>query len=96
MRAGGAGHGQANAAMLPHTIAALERRRPGYVDPDESLRRLAHTLARLAAADGVRKIGVERERLAECAAAAAPRAELDLTPPRADEAELLSLYEEAW
>jgi alcohol dehydrogenase class IV len=96
VRVGGAGHGQANAAMLPHTIAALERRRPGYVDPDESLRRLAHTLARLAAADGVRAIGVERERLAECAAAAAQRAELDLTPPRADEAELLALYEEAW
>jgi alcohol dehydrogenase class IV len=96
VRVGGAGHGQANAAMLPHTIGALERRRPGYVDPDESLRHLARTLARLAAADGIRSIGVPRERLTECARAAAQRAELALTPPPADEAELLALYEAAW
>jgi alcohol dehydrogenase class IV len=96
VRVGGAAHGPANAAVLPHTIGALERRRPGYVDPDDSLRRLARTLARLAAADGIRSLGVPRERLADCARAAAPRPELDLTPPRADEAELLELYEGAW
>jgi alcohol dehydrogenase class IV len=96
VRIGGAGHGQANAAMLPHTIAALERRRPGYVDPDESLQHLARTLARLAAADGIRSLGVPRERLTECVRAAAQRPELDLTPPRADEAELHALYERAW
>ena len=96
VRVGGAGHGQANAAMLPYTIAALERRRPGYVDPDESLRALATTLARLAGADGISKIGVEQGRLSDLAHQAAQRAELDLTPPRADEAELLALYEEAW
>lgn len=96
VRVGGAGHGPANAAMLPHTIAALERRRPGYVDPDESLRALARRLAELAGADGIRSIGVEQDRLPDCARAAAQRAELDLTPPRADEAELLDLYERAW
>ena len=32
----------------------------------------------------------------ECAEAAAERPELDLTPPRADRAELLALYEAAW
>jgi alcohol dehydrogenase class IV len=96
VRVGGAAHGPANAALLPHTIAALERRRPGYVDPDDSLRQLARTLARLAAADGIRSLGVARERLADCARAAAQRPELDLTPPRADEAELLELYEGAW
>jgi alcohol dehydrogenase class IV len=96
VRVGGAGHGQANAAMLPHTIGALERRRPGYVDPDESLRALARRLAELAGADGIRKIGVERAKLADCARAAGQRAELDFTPPRAGEAELLALYEEAW
>ena len=96
VRVGGAGHGPANAAMLPHTIAALERRRPGYVDPDESLRALARRLAELAGADGIRSIGVEQDRLPDCARAAAQRAELDLTPPRADEAELLELYERAW
>jgi alcohol dehydrogenase class IV len=96
VRVGGAGHGPANAAVLPHAIAALERRRPGYVDPDETLRALARTLAEHAGADGISKLGVDRERLADCAQAAAQRAELDLTPPRADEAELLAIYEGAW
>jgi alcohol dehydrogenase class IV len=96
VRVGGAAHGPANAAMLPHTIGALERRRPGYVDPDDSLRELARRLAVIAGADGIRAIGVPRERLAECARAAAQRAELALTPPAADEGELLSLYEAAW
>jgi alcohol dehydrogenase class IV len=96
VRVGGAGHGPANAAMLPHTIAALEQRRPGYVDPDRSVQQLAQTLARLAGADGIRKLGVEQAKLAECARAAAQRAELALTPPPADEAELLAIYENAW
>jgi alcohol dehydrogenase class IV len=96
VRVGGAAHGPANAAVLPHTIGALERRRPGYVDPDETLRDLARRLARHAGADGIRNLGVERDRLKDCASAAAQRAELDLTPPRADEAELLDLYESAW
>jgi len=96
VRVGGAGHGQANAAVLPYTIGALERRRPGYVDPDASLRDLARRLAEHAGADGIRKIGVAEEKLAECARAGAQRAELDLTPPRADEAELLELYRQAW
>jgi alcohol dehydrogenase class IV len=82
--------------VLPHTIGALERRRPGYVDPDDSLRALARTLARLAAADGIRNLGVPQEQLPDCAHAAAQRVELDFTPPRAHEAELLELYEGAW
>jgi alcohol dehydrogenase class IV len=96
VRIGGAGHGPANAAMLPHTIAALESRRHGYVDPDGSLQALARTLAQKAGADGIRSIGVARELLADCARAAAQRAELTFTPPAADEAELLALYESAW
>jgi alcohol dehydrogenase class IV len=96
VRVGGAGHGAANAALLPHTISALERRRPGYVDPDASLRQLALTLAQLAGADGIRNLGVDRAKLADCARAAAQRAELQFTPPPADEAELLALYEAAW
>jgi alcohol dehydrogenase class IV len=96
VRVGGASHGPANAAMLPHTIGALERRRPGHVDPDGTLRDLAQRLAQHAGADGIRRIGVERERLDDCARAAAQRAELTFTPPAADEAELLALYEAAW
>jgi alcohol dehydrogenase class IV len=96
VRVGGAGHGKANAAMLPHTIAALERRRPGYVDPDASLQALARNLASRAGAEGIRAIGVGLERLNDCARAAASRPELELTPPAADEAELRALYEGAW
>lgn len=96
VRVGGAAHGPANAAVLPGAIEALERRRPGYVDPDGSLRRLARSLAGLAGADGIRKLGVDESRLADCARAAAQRTELHLTPPPADEAELLALYESAW
>jgi alcohol dehydrogenase class IV len=96
VRAGGAAHGPANAAVLPYTIGALEQRRPGYVDPDGSLRALAKRLAGLAGADGIRHLGVDRERLADCARAAAQRAELQNTPPAAGEDELLALYESAW
>jgi alcohol dehydrogenase class IV len=94
---GGAGHGPANAAMLPHTIPALERRFPGRVDPDGSLTALAERLARLAHADGIRKIGVSEDRLQACAQAAARRvADLEGTPPPADADELLEIYRAAW
>ncbi|WP_205699016.1 iron-containing alcohol dehydrogenase [Conexibacter sp. SYSU D00693] len=96
VRLGGAGHGPANAAMLPHTIAALERRAPGHVDPDGSLQALARDLAARAGATRLRDLGVEQDALARCAAAAKDRPELHLTPPPADEAELLALYEAAW
>jgi alcohol dehydrogenase class IV len=96
VRVGGAGHGQANAAVLPAAIGALERRSPGRVDPDGSLTELARKLARRAGADGIRRLGVPEERLDACADAAAGRAELDLTPPRADRDELRELYAQAW
>ena len=53
-------------------------------------------MCELTGATRLRDIGVERDVLAECAAAAAERPELDLTPPRADRAELMALYEGAW
>jgi alcohol dehydrogenase class IV len=96
VRVGGAGHGQANAAVLPVAIAALERRTPGRVDPDGTLAALARRLARRAGADGIRRLGVPEERLDACAEAAATRRELDHTPPRADRDELHALYAEAW
>jgi alcohol dehydrogenase class IV len=96
VRVGGAGHGQANAAVLAAAIAALERRNPGRVDPDGTLGALARKLARRAGADGIRRLGVDEGRLDACADAAASRAELDHTPPRADRDELRALYAEAW
>jgi alcohol dehydrogenase class IV len=96
VRVGGAGHGQANAAVLTVAIGALERRFPGRVDADGTLRLLATRLARRGGADGIRRLGVEESKLDACAEAAAQRAELAYTPPPADREELRALYEKAW
>ena len=96
VRVGGAGHGQANAAILPAAISALERRTPGHVAPDGPLRTLAERLARRAGADGIRRLGVDEATLDACADAAAGRAELAFTPPAADRDELRALYAEAF
>ena len=94
VRVGGAGHGQANAAMLPHSIAAL-RRRAGSELP-AGIETLATDLARRAGAARLRDLGVAHEALDACADAAAQRAELQRTPPPADRAELRALYEAAF
>ena len=94
VRVGGAGHGPANAALLPHTAAALRERAGDRVPA--GVEALAADLARRAGAERIRDLGVEREALARCAAAAAKRPDLDKTPPRATEDELLRLYEAAW
>jgi alcohol dehydrogenase class IV len=101
VRVGGAGHGPANAAMLPHTTVALRRRFPdrlGALDAaaGEPVEELATRLARLARADGIAAIGADRERLEDCARAAAERAELALTPPAAELDELRAVYRNAW
>lgn len=93
VRVGGVGHGPANAAMLPHTIGALEGR--GDVPPEA--RDLARDLARRAGAERLRDLGVERPALERCADAAAAReADLARTPPAASRREVLALYEAAW
>ncbi len=96
VREAGIGHGPANAAILPHSIRALESRDPGRVDPDGSLTSLARKLGRLARAERLRDLGVRQDELPRYAAVAAQRPQLELTPPRADESELLRLYEAAW
>lgn len=89
VRVAGVGHGQANAAMLPHTLPALERR--GASDA-QALVPLARDLATRAGAARLRDLGVDEQQLDDCADAAAARAELDLTPPRAGRDELRTLY----
>src|SRR5919197_6138426 len=88
VRLAGAGHGPANAAMLPHTIPALRRRDPATIDAT----RLARELARRAGAERLRDIGVDEARLEDCVEAAAQRPQLALTPPPADADEIRSLY----
>ena len=101
VRLAGASHGQANAVLLCHTIGALAWRFPQRIEAlgvalEDDPSDVAARMCRLTGATRLRDIGVEREALAECAEAAAERPELDLTPPRADRAELLALYEGAW
>lgn len=100
VRIGGAAHGQANAVMLPHSLGALAWRFPDEnwalgetlgEDPAQA----ADRLRGLTQSTRLSDLGLEPERLAECAAAAAERPELDLTPPRASRAEILALYEGA-
>jgi alcohol dehydrogenase class IV len=88
VRLAGVGHGQANAAMLTHTMRALERRGGELVAPVE----LAERLASLAGATHLAALGVTDDQLDACADAAAARGELHNTPPAADRDELRALY----
>jgi len=96
VRVGGAGHAQANAVLLPHTIGALERRFPGRADPDGTVTALARSLALRAGAERIAALGVPEDRLEACARAASERPELALTPPPADVDEIRALYLAAW
>src|SRR4051812_18506943 len=96
VRVAGLGHGPANAAMLPHTVGALARRRP------EAIAAFALDLAGVAlrirartGAAGLRDLGLDPDVLPRCADAAAGRPQLAPTPPAADRAEILGLYESA-
>ena len=101
VREAGAGHGPANAALLPHTAAALRRRRPDVLEAldracGEPVETLARRVAAAGGADGLRRVGVAEDALEHCAQTAAQRPELHLTPPPADAEELLAIYRHAW
>jgi alcohol dehydrogenase class IV len=78
--------------MLPHTIAALQRR--GASASGAALG-LARDLARRAGATHLGELGVSEQTLDECADAAAQRPDLDLIPPRPDRDEIRALYDAA-
>ena len=88
-RVAGVGHGPSNAVMLPHTLRALAQRGAAHA---ADLVPLASDLARRAQAARLRDLGVDEATLDTCADAAAERAELDHTPPRATRDELRALY----
>jgi alcohol dehydrogenase class IV len=101
VRLTGVGHGAANAVLLPHTLPPLARRFAAEMERleeavgGEPSAVAASILARLGVSR-LRDCGVSREALPGCAAAAAERPELALTPPAAGHDELLELYEAAW
>jgi len=100
VRFAGLGHGQANAIMLPHTIAALARRAPERIallgdalgeDPSA----FASRLGVLAGARSLGEAGVTEPALAGLAEQAATRPELQMTPPAADREELVEILRAA-
>jgi alcohol dehydrogenase class IV len=101
VRVAGIGHGPANAAMLPHTIGALARRAPQAHEAltaaigGDPARAAAQIAARTGAAH-LGALGVTPDVLGEAARVAAARDELELTPPRAAEAEIKALFEAAY
>jgi alcohol dehydrogenase class IV len=88
VRLGGVGHGQANSALLPHTMRALEQRGNRLVAEIG----LAERLAELAGTTHLAALGVDDAVLDRCAGAAAQRPELAHTPPPADRDELRAIY----
>jgi alcohol dehydrogenase class IV len=95
------GHGAANALMLPHTLGALALRAPDAIERlgealGEDPPAFAAKLCRLMGVERLRDAGVSEEQLERCADTAAARAELQLTPPPADRAELRALYGAAY
>jgi len=88
VRFAGVGHGQANSALLPHTMRALERRGYDLVADVE----LAERLAEFAGATSLSAYGVDAAALEACAEAASQRPELANTPPPADRAECSEIY----
>jgi len=101
VRNGIAGHGAANAIMLPHTIPALARRAPEAnvaltAALGEDPAAAAARVCALTGATRLRDLGAGVVALDACAQAAATRRELDNTPPRAHPTELRALYAAAW
>jgi DNA primase len=100
-REAGVAHAVANAALLPHTIAALARRAPGRIAALDSglpapAARAAVRLAAMADASRLRDHGLAESAIPELARLAAARPDLDNTPPRATEEELAELYRQAY
>lgn len=100
VRFAGIAHGAANSIMLPRSLEALERRAP------QSIARLSEVLGTPAVEVALRlcqltgsvrlsDVGVAEQTLELCAEQASQRAELQMTPPAADFAELRELYRAA-
>jgi alcohol dehydrogenase class IV len=99
-RLAGIGHGPANAIMLQHTLGALAWRFPTCIEwlgeaMGGDAAELTAALCARTGATRLSELGVDAAALDACADAAAERPELDLTPPRADRAELRALYGDA-
>jgi alcohol dehydrogenase class IV len=100
-RFAGMWHGFANAAMLPHTTAALRVRAPEQLAALDdaagvAVEALARRFAQRAGAQQLRDLGVTEEALETCVREALARPQLASTPPAPEEDEIRALYEAAW
>jgi len=101
-RFAGVWHGQANAAMLPHTTVALRRRAPEALAALDGaagvqMEALARRLAHHAGAQQLQDLGVTEDALETCIGEVMKRGrDLEGTPPAASEPEVRSLYEAAF
>ena len=101
VRTGGLAHADANAALLPETIAACRRRAPqALAQLDEaaggSLEQLAGQLRLTAGATSLTPSAGDGAWLTDAVSAAGRRAELDVIPPRPDARELRALFTAAF
>lgn len=86
-------HGTVNAALLPHTLIALDRR--GLVDAT-TYREFADELRARADARSLRALGVHPDVLEASVAVALRRGELARTPPAPTADEIRAIYKAAW
>jgi alcohol dehydrogenase class IV len=91
------GHGPANAILLPHTMRALAQRNPAAFEQlgialGGHPSTVASRICVLTGATHLSQLGVTPDQLDACADAAAGRAELELTPPKAGRDELRAIY----
>jgi alcohol dehydrogenase class IV len=88
VRVGGIGHGQANSALLPHTMRALGAAGHELVADIA----LAERLAALAGTTHLAELGVDEATLDRCSDAATRRPDLANTPPVPGRDELRAIY----
>jgi alcohol dehydrogenase class IV len=101
VRVCGIGHGPGNAVLLPHTLRALGRRYPAAAEQlavalGGHPSTVAARICALTGATHLAQLGVTADQLDACADAAAGRAELELTPPKADRDEIRAIYASAF
>lgn len=101
VRFAGVGHGPANTIMLCQSAPALAQRFPEEVAAFSAAAgveaaEIGPRLCLLTGVSRLRELIEDEDVLGRCAAEAAQRAELGLTPPAADAEEILALYRAAW
>lgn len=95
VRTAAVSHAGANAALLPWTLAAMARRKPGVIEPGGDLDALARKLRERSGPTELGALLLDPELLRRTVEAAGGRAELLRLTPRPEEAELRAIYEAA-